>query len=164
MKLKLKSYVNVERQLDDLLVTIIKGLLIIWGLMLLASWSWKVLLPRPTGAIPQIEVAKTELSERILNSHWFGRNGSPISTAAINFKLVGVFSPTAGKPGFAILKMADGKQRVALLNKEILPGIKLETLGANYIEVGQTGQLTKILLENRMPSQPSTIAIPLKAP
>jgi hypothetical protein len=30
MKLKLKSYVNVERQLDDLLVTIIKGLLIIW--------------------------------------------------------------------------------------------------------------------------------------
>jgi len=164
MKLKLKSYVNVERHLDDLLVNISKGLLTIWGLMLLASWIWKVILPGPFAAMPQIEVAKTDLSELILASQWFGHKGSPIPTAAINFKLVGVFSPTAAKPGFAILKMADGKQRVALLNAEILPGIKLETLGANYIEVGQTGRLTKILLENRMASQPSAVAISPKGP
>ena len=162
MKLKLKSYVNIEHKLDDLLVMGIKTFLLIWGLMLLASWTWKVILPSTPAAIPQIEDAKGDITESILASHWFGNNGSTESYAPINFKLVGLLSPTATKSGFAILKMADGKQRMALLKEEIVPGIKLESLGTNYIEVGQSGNLTKIKLENRIPSKATPIPITLK--
>ena len=159
MKLKLRSYVNIEHKLDDFLVIGIKSLLLIWGLMLLASWTWKVILPGTSATLPQIEDAKSDIIESILASHWFGNNGSSARYAPINFKLVGVLTPTASKPGFAILKMADGKQRIALLKEEVAPGTKLEILGANYIEVGQAGNLTRIMLENGMSSKSTPVLI-----
>jgi hypothetical protein len=60
--------------------------------------------------------------------------------------------------------MADGKQRVAMLNEEILPGIKLQTFGADFIEVGQLGNLQKIPLEHRTPIQSPIISIVPKSP
>jgi len=152
MKLKLRAYVNVKHQLHDQLELVMRVLLVIWGLMLLASWTWKVILPRPPAAMPTIQLGKNDLTESILVSHWFGNKGSSTTFTEVNFKLVGTFSPNASKGGFAIIKMADGKQRVVLLKEEILPGMKLESLGADYIEVLQDGNLTKILLENRKAS------------
>ncbi len=152
MKLKLRAYVNVKHQLHDQLELVIRVLLVIWGLMLLASWTWKVILPTPPAAMPTIQLGKNDLTESILVSHWFGNKGSSTTFTEVNFKLVGTFSPTASKGGFAIIKMPDGKQRVVLLKEEILPGMKLESLGADYIEVLQDGNLTKILLENRKAS------------
>jgi len=102
--------------------------------------------------MPTIQLGKNDLTESILVSHWFGNKGSSTTFTEVNFKLVGTFSPTASKGGFAIIKMPDGKQRVVLLKEEILPGMKLESLGADYIEVLQDGNLTKILLENRKAS------------
>jgi len=157
MKLKLRSYVNIEHKLDDLLVIGIKALLLVWGLMLLASWTWKVILPSTPASIPPIEEAKTDIKVSILASHWFSHNGAAVSDAPIDFKLIGVLTPSASKPGFAILKMADGKQRVVLLNEEIAPGVKLKSLGANYIEVGQSANLKKIMLEKSQPKQAQTI-------
>jgi hypothetical protein len=156
MKVKLRSYVNVKHQLHDQLEMAMRVLLVIWGLMLLASWTWELILPRPPSAMPTIELGKNDLTESILVSHWFGNKGSSTTFAEVNFKLVGTFSPTASKGGFAIIKMPDGKQRVVLLKQEIVPGMKLETLGADYIGVLQAGKLTKILLENR-----KTPAIPV---
>jgi hypothetical protein len=94
MKLKLKSYVNVQRPLDDLILSTIKVLLTIWGLVLLASTTWKVILPRPLPPMPQLEALKNDLRENILASHWFGNSSSPavIATTVVNFKLMGVFS------------------------------------------------------------------------
>ena len=158
MKFKLRSYVNVKHKLDDQLEIVMRVLLVCWGLMLLASWTWKVILPRSPSAMPPIEVSKNDLVERILESHWFGNDGSPTTFTELNFKLVGTFSPTASKGGFAIIKMPNGKQRLVLLKEEIVPGMKLETLGADYIEVRQSGSLTKILLENRKPpAMPSSL-------
>jgi len=164
MNKKLRSYVNFKYKLDDQLIIGIKVLLILWGLSLLASWSWKVILPRPAAAPLEQKVAKNDLTQTIIESHWFGNNGVRASSAPINFKLMGVFMPTNEKGGFAILKMSDGKQRIVFLKEEIVPGIKFQSLGVNYIEVDQAGTSKKIFLENRMSYKASSNSMQLKTP
>ena len=164
MNLKPRSYVNFKYKLDDQLIIGIKILLVIWGLTLLADWSWKIILPSPPAVPIEQKVAKDDLTNTIIESHWFGNNGAHTSSATINFKLMGVFMPTSAKGGFAILKMSDGKQRVVFLKEEIVPGIKFQSLGVNYIEVDQAGNSKKIFLENRMSFKASSNSNQLKTP
>jgi hypothetical protein len=164
MNKKLRSYVNFKYKLDDQLIIGIKVLLVLWGLTLLASWTWKVILPIPTAFPLEQKLAKNDLTNTIIESRWFGNNGTRASSATINFKLMGVFMPTNAKGGFAILKMSDGKQRVVFLKDEIVPGIKFQSLGINYIEVDQAGTSKKIFLENRMSFKASSNSTQLKNP
>jgi hypothetical protein len=67
----------------------------------------------------------------------------------VNFKLTGLYAPAGKKQGFAIFKMADGKQRSVLLHQEITPGIRLQSITQDSVKVGQEGSTQTLALESR---------------
>lgn len=151
MKLRnLRPKISFEKKWPDLLAGILQVSLYVLGGMMLARWTWLLFAPLTPAPPQKIEQSVYNLSSTILAGHWFGlTKGRPVVTtsATVNFKLVGIYSPTGGKPGFAVFKLADGKQRAVLLNKEITPGISLMSIKPDGVQVGQEGSTQALVLE-----------------
>ena len=126
---------------------------------MLARWTWLLFAPLSPVPPQKPEQSVSSLSSTILAGHWFGlTKGRPVVTtsATVNFKLVGIYSPTGGKPGFAVFKLADGKQRAVLLNKEITPGISLMSIKPDGVQVGQEGNTQALVLEGNKANASAT--------
>ena len=121
------------------------------GAAMLARWTWVLVAPSTIAIPPQIEPATNSLIASVVAGHWFGSSLSPIAVApaVANFKLVGIYAPTGNKPGFAVFKFADGKQRAVLLHQEITAGNKLQVINLTSVQVGQEGALQKIELDSK---------------
>jgi type II secretory pathway component PulC len=69
--------------------------------------------------------------------------------ATVNFKLMGIYAPSGDKLGFAVFKLADGKQRAVLLHQEITTGIQLHAIKPDGVEVRSEGNVQTLSLESR---------------
>ena len=153
MKLRtLSPTIRFEQKWPDLLAALLHVAVYVLGGMMLARWFWLLFAPAVPVLPVKIEQAVSAQSSVILAAHWFGSSGArPMAmiVAPANFKLTGVYAPNGGKPGFAVFKLADGKQRAVLLHQEITSGIRLLAIKPDGVQVGYEGGGQTILLEDR---------------
>ena len=116
---------------------------------ILANWTWVFLLP------PQ-KVVETQagapllskvLAEKVIASNMFGGASSGVETtgaAAVstqsNIGLRGVYASRDGRSGFAVL-LVDGNPLSAVTGQEFLPGLVLQRVYPDRVEILRGGQL-----------------------
>lgn len=116
--------------------------------VLLAKWFWILFAPHPiyTASAP---ANLTGLEAGQL----FGKAASVESisqgVALPNVQLLGVFAASAGKPGFAILKLDDKRQVGVAEGQEVASGTKLLAVHADHVVLEHGGVQQKVILENK---------------
>ena len=114
----------------------------------LAYWFWVFFKPLPMPKVVVLEAPTQTILPSILAAHWFNQaQRATVAADNTNLKLLGVFSTTHSNPGFAIFKLANGKQTHALLNHEVLPGTHLVAITKNSVTISQNGVEYKVMLE-----------------
>lgn len=116
--------------------------------VLLAKWSWILLAPDAMAI-----AAVTERGAAVEAGRLFGR-GTPgaasVEGAALsNARLVGVFAASAGKPGFAVLKLDDNRQIGVAVGGSVVPGTKLLEVHPGYVLLDRAGVQQRVNLEGR---------------
>lgn len=156
-----KPYIALNQQRTELLAKLAQALIMLWGVTLLAQWSWQIVMPESLPSLPPAKVSQNQMLETITASQWFSAasNSQNSLQASVNFKLVGIFAPSGSSAGFAIIKTPDGKQSVVMQHEEIAPGTVLTSLGGNFITVTYNGDSRNITLETQ-----STRKQPVKNP
>jgi len=115
---------------------------------LLARWVWILFAPNATftSAIPQrnsgIEAAK--LFGEVLSTET-----ASVGIALPNVQLLGVFTASPGKPGFAIMKLDNNKQAGVAEGEEVAPGTRLVEVNADYVLLERSGIQQRVNLENK---------------
>jgi hypothetical protein len=114
---------------------------------LLARWVWILFAPLATytSAIP-------EYSTGIEAGQLFGEiasaDSASVGVAIPNVQLLGVFTASPGRPGFAILKL-DNKQAGVAQGEEVAPGTKLIEVDADHVLLERAGVQQRVDLENK---------------
>jgi general secretion pathway protein C len=121
-------------------------LLLTW---LLAHWTWVFLTPRQqaTASTASAPALSKVLSEKVVGLHLFGGNASsevigesaPVA-AVSNIGVHGVYSTRDGRSGFAVL-VVDGKPISAITGQAFLPGLVLQRVYPDSVEILRGGQL-----------------------
>lgn len=158
----LRPTIRFEKKWPEIIASLLQAVVFILGGMLLARWIWLLFSPTELVMPPALEQAASSQSATILAAHWFTPKTGGLVIAApstVNFKLVGIYAATASKTGvsktadskqgFAVFKLADGKQKSVLLHQEITAGIHLQAIKQEAVEVGQEGSTQTVMLENR---------------
>lgn len=157
----LRPKIRFEKKWPDFVARLLHAAVFILGGMLLARWIWLLFSPNVPVAPAALEQSVSSQSAIILSGHWFGQSTGRMTAPApstVNFKLMGVYAPTGNKLGFAIFKMADGKQRSVFLRQEITPGIALHLIKKNSVQVGQVGSTQTLVLESRKQTSATSAA------
>ncbi len=158
--MKLQAYrpkILFEKKGPELFAALLQAILFALGGLLFARWAWLFFAPASLELPPKLEQTTSTQLTTVLTAHWFTPTTGQVVMAAapVHFKLVGIYASTTSKPGFAVFKLADGKQRAVLLHQEINPGIVLQDIKPNVVEVGQQGNTQNLFLENRKQSNNS---------
>jgi type II secretory pathway component PulC len=126
-------------------------LLLAWTL---AHWTWVFLTPRQPvqAAVASAPLLGKVLAERTAAVHLFGgAAGNATASAATgsesapvaapsNIGVLGVYATRDGRTGFAVL-MLDGKPLSAVTGKEFAPGMVLQRVYTDHVEILRGGQL-----------------------
>jgi len=155
----LRPQIRFDKKWSDVAASLMHVATFVLGGFLLARWIWLLFSPTIPVLPPALKQAASSQSATILSGHWFATTSAQMAAlapAAVNFKLVGIYAPSSDKLGFAVFKLADGKQRAVLLHQEITAGIILRTIKPESVQVGQEGSMQTLVLENRTP----TVAAP----
>jgi type II secretory pathway component PulC len=121
---------------------------------ILAHWTWVFVTPRQTDTFTSNHTAPSRLSiEPLLNAHVFGVLSHPSSAVAqatqlstLNLKLHGVFAG-AGKKWVAAIINIEQKDKAFKRGDEILPGVTLSSVYADYVELSLQGRIERLNLE-----------------
>lgn len=114
----------------------------------MAYWFWVFFKPSPMADLPASSPAIQSIVPTIQAGHWFSSSPQPSKVIAptLNLKLVGVFSSTPKRPGFAIFKSDDGKQKYVVVNQELAAGTTLVAVHAHSVTIMQNGQASELKL------------------
>jgi hypothetical protein len=119
--------------------------------MSLAYWTWIFFKPDATPPPSPEPAAKQTLLPSILASHWFGSSDSKVTIyQRSDVRLVGLLSPSQHQAGFAIFKLSNGQQQHAVLQQEIMRGVKLVGISQNSVTISENGVNSEISLENKV--------------
>ncbi len=89
----------------------------------------------------------------------------PLVVTSLNIKLHGVLEDRATGRGSAILALPDGSQRSFGVGEEILPGVVLESVGADHVTLRRGGAAEQVFLDQSAPAAaPDPASIPAAAP
>ena len=133
--------------------------------MSLAYWTWIFFKPDATPLHSPEPAATQTLLPTILASHWFGNSDNKVTTyQRSDVRLVGVLSPSQHQAGFAIFKLSNGQQQHAVLQQEIMPGVKLVGIAQNSVTISENGVNSEISLENTVNQSALGIATVSVAP
>jgi Type II secretion system protein C len=116
--------------------------------VLLAKWCWVLFAPHAT----VVAVApRHEPSPEAGLLFGTGASGAVPAQGGIltDARLVGVFASTAGKPGFAVLKLGDGNQVGLALGESTPSGAKLVEVHPGYVLLERSGLRQRIDLEGQ---------------
>lgn len=119
-------------------------LLLAWAL---AYWTWVFLAPRQAGQAHAVSapVLSKLLAEQAVAFHLFGgaapgaREQGP-AAAPSNIGVRGIYAARDGRSGFAVLVL-DGHPVAALLGKAFAPGMVLQGVYADRVEIQRNGQI-----------------------
>jgi general secretion pathway protein C len=132
------------------LIAVVTALLLLaW---VLAHWTWAFLLPRQQGLAPSLAtpLLSKVLAEKVVALHLFGGSLSdnvaeltaPVA-APSNIGVKGVYAGRDGRSGFAVLVL-DGKPLSAVVGQEFAPGISLQRVYPDFIEIQRAGQVETV--------------------
>lgn len=152
--MKLQAYrpkILFEKKGLEVFAVLLQTALFALGGLLLARWCWLFFAPASLELPQKLEQTTSTQLTTVLAAHWFTSvTGQVVMAAqAVNFKLVGIYASTTNKSGFAVFKLDGGKQRAVLLHHEIIPGIFLQDIKPNAVEVGQQDNKQMLVLEKR---------------
>jgi general secretion pathway protein C len=122
--------------------------------VLLAQWFWVFFAPQPvsTSTLP-------ERSATLEAGQLFGVAASADTVtegvALPNVQLLGVFAASAGKNGFAVLKMDDKRQLGVAEGEEVTSGTRLVAVHADHVMLERAGIKQRINLETKYTSPPN---------
>lgn len=116
--------------------------------VLLAKWIWILFAPHAifTSAIPE-RASSMEAGQ--LFGALSSSEGATQGVALLNVQLLGVFTASAGKAGFAILKLDNDKQVGVAENDEVVPGTKLIEVNSDHVVTEHAGIRQRVELENK---------------
>lgn len=116
--------------------------------VLLANWFWVLFAPHAT-----FTAAVPERPAGLEAGRLFGvvQSSDPASQgiALPNVQLLGVFAASAGKTGFAVLKLDDKRQVGVAEGEEVASGTRLVEVHADYVLLEHAGVQQKVNLENK---------------
>jgi len=138
-----------------ILPTLATAFVIALGAWLATEWFWYFagLQPsQPTHPAP----ARTRLdmratAESVVATRLFGiekQAASETQVSNLNIKLKGVFAGDPAKPAFAIVNTG-ARDEFAMAGKELMPGVKLESVHATHVLVNRNGMVERVNLEER---------------
>lgn len=119
--------------------------------VLLAKWIWILFAPQATftSAVPE-RAAGIETGQLF---------GVPVATDTVsqgvalpNVQLLGVFTASRGKPGFAVLKLDDARQLGVAEGEEVAAGTRLVAVHADHVMLERAGVQQRVNLENKYPA------------
>lgn len=126
--------------------------------VLLAKWIWILFAPQAifTSAVPE-RAAVVETGQLF---------GVPVSNDTVNqgvalpnLQLLGVFTASGGKPGFAVLKL-EARQLGVAEGEEVAPGTRLVAVHADHVILERAGIQQRVNLENKYPVSSSQRMLP----
>lgn len=127
--------------------------------VLLANWFWVLFAPHAT-----FTAAVPERPAGLEAGRLFGvvQSSDPANQgiALPNVQLLGVFAASAGKTGFAILKLDDKRQVGVAEGEEVASGTKLVEVHADYVLLEHAGVQQKVNLENKYAGSPNIATQP----
>jgi len=129
--------------------------------VLLAKWFWIFFSPQAvfTSAIPE---RTTSLEVDRLFGVMQLADTANHGVALPNVQLLGVFAASAGKPGFAILKIDEKRQTGVVEGEEVSPGTRLAEVHADYVVLERAGLKQRVNLENKYAGASSKFSSPEK--
>lgn len=125
----------------------------------LANWFWVLFAPNATytAAIPE-RTAELEAGKL------FGVIAKAESTATggemPNVKLLGVFTASTGRAGFAVLKVDDKRQAGVAEGMDVVSGTKLISVHADHVMLERGGTRHKVKLENKYAGSSNKLTVP----
>jgi Type II secretion system protein C len=116
--------------------------------VLLAKWFWILFAPHATftAAVPE-HAAGPEAGQLFGVAATTG--AATQGSALPNVQLIGVFAASAGKPGFAIIKLDDKRQVGVTEGGEVASGTKLLAVHADHVLLEHGGVQQRVNLENK---------------
>lgn len=142
-------------RLLNILPTLATALVIALGAWLATEWFWyfaglqSAQTTNPGPARGHLDMRAT--AESVVATRLFGVEKQVATEAQVsnlNIKVKGVFSGNPAKPAFAIVNTGT-RDEFALAGKELMPGVKLESVHATYVLVNRNGMLERVNLEER---------------
>jgi general secretion pathway protein C len=104
-----------------------------------AYWTWQWLAPRAATRAPTLPSAISNLTSA---SGLFGtaqqETGSAAS-AGIEIRLLGIMAATAGRNGYAVLRIEPRQIITVQEGKDIVPGIQLAAVGIDHVILERDG-------------------------
>jgi len=122
--------------------------------VLLAKWFWILFAPHAlyTAAVP-------ERPSGLAAGQLFGvavtTDTASQGVSLPNVQLLGVFTASAGKPGFAVLKL-DARQMGIAEGEEVAAGTKLIKVHADHVILERAGVQQRVDLENKYAGSPAS--------
>lgn len=126
--------------------------------VLLAKWTWILFTPQVifSSALPERTAA-------VETGQLFGvpaPNDSVNQSIALpNLQLLGVFTASGGKSGFAVLKL-EARQLGVAEGEEVAPGTRLTSVHADHVILERAGIQQRVNLENKYPAVSSQRMLP----
>lgn len=111
----------------------------------------------PVQSKPRVDMANA--AEVVAGTQLFGAPKAAASTATqvstLNIKLKGVFAGDPNRPAFAIVNTGS-RDEFALAGRELMPGVKLDSVHASHVLVNRNGNIERVNLEERPLTSSST--------
>jgi general secretion pathway protein C len=104
-----------------------------------AYWTWQWLAPRPASRAP---AAPGEILRVTTASGLFGSaqpEAGSAASAGIEIRLLGVMAATAGRNGYAVLRIEPRQIITVQEGKDIVPGIQLAGVGIDHVILERDG-------------------------
>jgi len=144
--------------------------LVALGAWLATEWFWYFVgsTGKPPASATQ-QRARIDLqasAEAIASTRLFGAEKQATVTAQVsnlNIKLKGVFAGRPDRPAFAIVNTGS-RDDFALAGREVMPGVKLESVHPDHVIVVRNGVLERVNLEERAGGAGGGIGRPAGAP
>jgi hypothetical protein len=127
--------------------------------ILLAQWFWILFAPHATFTSVSPEQTANADAGRLFGTV----ASSQISTQGValpNVQLIGVFTASAYRAGFAILKLDDKRQKGVAEGGEVAAGTKLVAVYPDYVLLERAGVQQRVNLENKYAASPNKIVVP----
>jgi hypothetical protein len=128
--------------------------------VLLAKWFWILFAPHATFTSVKTEMTSSPEAGRLFGTVATTTEVSTQGVALPNVQLLGVFTASAKRPGFAILKLDDKRQKGVAEGEEVASGTKLVAVFADYVLLEKGGVQQRVDLENKYAGSPNKGIVP----
>jgi hypothetical protein len=127
--------------------------------IVIARWTWVLFAPHSTAVAVVPEHGATMEAGRLFG---VASLAVPVSETApsSNLRLLGVFAPPLGRPGFAILQLENKHQVGIAAGENVILGTKLLEIHPNYVLVEHAGVQQRVKLVDKTTSASGVASTP----